>query len=212
MTVLAPAPSTHSLATACAALDGGELVMLIDDRRDAPCGGLLVARADRIEAPAVNRMAALGRGVVAVTVTRAEAAHLGLRQMVGAEPEAGRRHYLVSVEAAECDDTGISAADRALTLRAVAAPGAGPHSLRMPGHIHPVLVSPAPRPGAAIHEVAAAVVGLGGGRPFAAWCDVLDDSGEVASADACATLAASQGIPAITASSLLADHGWSFDK
>ena len=96
---------------------------------------------------------------------------------------------LRSVEAAECDGTGISAADRALTLRAAGAPDAGISSLKSPGHVMPAMIAYRGREHRASADIALDLVRHLTAYDVAAWTDILDDEGEVASAYYCKVLA-----------------------
>ena len=104
---------------------------------------------------------------------------------------------LRSVEAASCDGTGISAADRALTLRAAGAPEAGMTSLKSPGHVMPAMIGYRGREPSAPADMALDLVRHLAGYEVAAWTDILDDSGEVAPAAHCWELAARLDMPAV---------------
>lgn len=192
-TVTAELPA--ALEEAARMLEAGELAIVVDR---AACGGqgrgvFLHAAALATEG-VVNRAILHGRGLTCFSVTPARAMRLGL-MMAGAEPVgcAGPL-FLRSVEAAECDGTGISAADRALTLRAAGAPGAGMASLKSPGHVLPAMV----REGTAgVAEHAHTVLTRLTTHEVAAWCDILDDDGEVAGAAWCVALAARVGVPLV---------------
>ncbi|MGG2383082.1 3,4-dihydroxy-2-butanone-4-phosphate synthase, partial [Salmonella enterica] len=72
-----------------------------------------------------NRMASLGRGLLSVTLDLAAAFRLGIQPMAGTQlPDDGAPVYLASIEVADCPGSGISAADRALTIRTAADPNA----------------------------------------------------------------------------------------
>lgn len=190
--------------------DGG-LVMLVEDRRPPAAGrsrpgGLLVARACVVGAHTVNMMARDGRGVVAVTVAPSLADRLGLREMPALCGHRSDRHYLVSVEAAACTGTGISAHDRAETLRAVAH-GTGPDAVRMPGHIQPVLIDERPTANAPLHGLAGYLATLCGDEPCTAWCDVLNADGDVATPEQCRQVAMRHGLPVVAASTLTMNIG-----
>lgn len=172
----------------------GEIVMLIDHAaRNGRGRGALAASADSIDADRINRMLhACGGGLVGIVVDLESAFRLGLR-MMGAHraPESGVL-YLASIESADCTGTGISAADRAHTIQVVAAPGAGADDVQMPGHIIPMLVDTRAQSRPSCHGVALELAREHGGD-IAAFCDVLDQAGELASADDCVRIAAREG-------------------
>ncbi|MBR0671711.1 3,4-dihydroxy-2-butanone-4-phosphate synthase [Neoroseomonas soli] len=147
-----------------------------------------------------NFMATHCRGIVSATLDAESALRLGLS--LGARPiDRGiGRGFLVSVEAACCDGTGISAADRALTLRTIGAPGVSAPDLVTPGHIMPMLVRPVAGNDAPLPDIAHMIVErLQDGRRFrsAAWCDILDEEGCAASSGHCLALAERNGLPVI---------------
>lgn len=147
-----------------------------------------MAPAHGIDAATVNEMARSGRGLIACCVDVARASHLGLETMGSIVRGIGAPRFLASVEAASCTDTGISAADRADTLRVLGDPAASAADLVSPGHIMPCL---APSDEAGVSLIAAALehVTQRTGVAAVAWCDILDDSGEIAWIDHCIELA-----------------------
>lgn len=135
----------------------------------------------------VALMIRFGRGLTCFSVTPDRAMRLGL--LLGGDTPDERQGgaFLRSVEAADCHGTGISAADRAITLRAAGAEEAHARRLKSPGHVLPVMVQQAELgsvPGSALallrhmtpHEVPA-------------WTDILDDDGELASPPICESIA-----------------------
>lgn len=172
----------------------GEIVMLVDRAARGGLGrGALAAPAEGIEAAQINWMLhAGGGGLVGIVVDLEAAFRLGLR-MMGAHrtPECGVL-YLASIESADCTGTGISAADRAHTIRVVAAPSAGADDVQMPGHIIPMLVDRAAPAQPGCHHVALQLAREHRGE-IAAFCDVLDEAGDMASADDCLRIAAGEG-------------------
>ena len=179
-----------------AALRAGRLVMLGSPGQKGGRGrAVLFGVAGLMSAECVTLMSIHGRGLVSIAVDSTTALRLGLRRM----PSSGRdlrdsAEYLVSIEASACSGTGISAADRAMTLRAAGAPAACCDDLIAPGHIVPLLVRDGSPWGVSPPEVAHAVVARHTGYAVAAWCDVLDEAGEVADLDDGVRLAQSLGL------------------
>lgn len=182
----------------------GKAALLV---RDCPhedgVGGIAVAIAGLATPALANFMATHCRGIVSATLDAEHALRLGIG--LGSRPgdrEKGR-NFLVSVEAACCDGTGISAADRALTLRTIGAPGVCAPDLVTPGHIMPMLVQTVVSKQSPLPDIAHMLVENtqvpDTSQQFrsAAWCDVLDDDGRIASAEHCIALAARHGLTAI---------------
>jgi 3,4-dihydroxy 2-butanone 4-phosphate synthase/GTP cyclohydrolase II len=175
-------------------LAAGGLVVVADEAGNR---GFFLGVAALATAETVNTALLWGRGLTCFSVTAERAMALGL--LLGGELRDGHQGpvFLRSVEAATCEGTGISAADRAETLRAAGAPDAGMGSLKSPGHVMPVLARfrcPGHRASA---EAALDLVRALTGAEVAAWTDILDDDGELASAAYCRTLAARLGMPCV---------------
>src|ERR1041385_6668273 len=106
-----------------AAIRGGEIVILVDDE-DRENEGDLVFAAEFVSADKINFLAKHGRGLICMPITEQHAAKLGLRPMVEQNRSRHGTNFTVSIEAAEGIATGISAHDRALTIKVAAAEGA----------------------------------------------------------------------------------------
>jgi 3,4-dihydroxy 2-butanone 4-phosphate synthase/GTP cyclohydrolase II len=133
---------------------------------------------------AVNFMAMHGRGLVCLSMTEERLRQLGIPLMAPDAPSVVRRSYGASIEARRGVTTGISAHDRAATIQAAMAPGAGPDDIVMPGHVVPIVG----RAGgvlvrAGLTEAAVDLVRLAGRQPAAAVCAILTDDGNLATAD-----------------------------
>ncbi len=177
-------------------LESGHLVILADEAADRGC---FVGVAALATPDTVNTTVTWGRGLTCFSVTAERAMALGL--VLAGEYREGYRGpiQLRSVEAAECDGTGISAADRALTLRAAGAPDAGVASLKSPGHVMPAMVGYRGQERRASADLALDLVRQLTRYEVAAWTDILDDDGEVASAAYCRALADRLGLPCVSA-------------
>lgn len=150
----------------------------------------LCMAAQFVDPDAVNRMAVHGRGLVCLSMTEERMRRLGIPLMVPDSPSVVGRSYGASIEASEGVTTGISAHDRATTIRAAVAEGAGPQSIVMPGHIIPV----AGRNGgvlvrAGLTEASIDLARLAGLEPAAAVCAILEDDGNLASVETLRRLA-----------------------
>lgn len=151
-------------------------------------GPVMLAVAEETTPMLINLMAAYARGLVGVVITRKRAAELGLEL----QPRSGRKGaplYTRSIEASAGTTTGISAEDRARTIRAAAFGGKG--DIVTPGHIFPQ-VSDGDLTG--VPEVAIRLVGASGCNASATICTILDGQGEVADTATAQDLAARLGL------------------
>jgi 3,4-dihydroxy 2-butanone 4-phosphate synthase/GTP cyclohydrolase II len=119
----------------------GKMVVIMDDEDRENEGDLLLA-ADRVTPEAVNFMARYGRGLICLTLTKERCERLRLPLMVLDNQAPHSTAFTLSIEAASGVTTGISAADRATTVRAAVAPDAQPRDLVHPGHIFPLMAEP----------------------------------------------------------------------
>lgn len=119
----------------------GRMVVMLDDA-DRENEGDLIMAASQVRPEDINFMARYGRGLVCLTLTRERCHQLRLPLMVPATHDRHQTNFTVSIEAAEGVTTGISAHDRARTIRAAVAPDARPEDIVQPGHIFPVMAQP----------------------------------------------------------------------
>jgi 3,4-dihydroxy 2-butanone 4-phosphate synthase/GTP cyclohydrolase II len=185
------------LADAAAALTEGALVVVTDDAAFNGAGRGFFLHAAALATTGTVATAILhGRGITCFSVTPAQAMRLGLTLAGEFRPDRPGPVFLRSVEAAECDGTGISAEDRAMTLRAAGAPDAGMASLKSPGHVVPALVTERPD-GGEVAGAARAVLTRLTPHEIAAWTDILNDDGELAGAAWCRDLAERLSVPVV---------------
>ncbi|TPQ39179.1 3,4-dihydroxy-2-butanone-4-phosphate synthase [Cupriavidus pinatubonensis] len=184
-----------------AALAAGQRVVVLEDETDEALGCVLVA-AERATEGDVNLMAAEARGLVCMAITEARRQRLQLPPMAANHRQ--RERYTVSIEAASGVSTGISAADRALTLRVAAARLAQPADLVQPGHIFPVVAQPdgvLRRAGFA--EACSDLPSLAGCVASGAYAMLLDDAGDLLRGPALLAFAQRHGLPAVSISGLI---------
>jgi len=124
-----------------AELRAGRMVVVMDDENRENEGDLLMA-AQQVRAEDINFMARFGRGLICLTLTRERCAQLRLPLMVSDTDREQRTNFTLSIEAADGITTGISAHDRAQTVRAAVRDEARAEDLRQPGHIFPVMAQP----------------------------------------------------------------------
>jgi len=158
----------------------GRMVIVTDDE-DRENEGDLVMAASRVTPQAVNFMATHGRGLVCVPITRERATHLGLQRMVAHNRELHSTDFTVSVDATHGTTTGISARDRAATIKVLSNPKAGPKDLRQPGHIFPLQAAEGGVLKRAGHtEAGVDLARLAGLDPSGVICEILNEDGSMA--------------------------------
>ena len=158
----------------------GRMVVIMDDE-DRENEGDLVMAAECVRAEDVNFMARYGRGLICLTLTRERCRELRLPLMVSGTNEEHRTNFTVSIEAAEGVTTGISAHDRAHTVRTAVNKGARPEDLRQPGHIFPLMAQPGGVLTRAGHtEAGCDLARLAGFEPAAVIVEILNEDGTMA--------------------------------
>lgn len=158
----------------------GRMVIVTDDE-DRENEGDLVMAASKVTPQSVNFMAQYGRGLICVPVTEERATHLGLQRMVAHNRELHATDFTVSVDAAHGTTTGISARDRAATIKVLSNPKAGPKDLRQPGHIFPLQATEGGVLRRAGHtEAAVDLARMAGLDPSGVICEILNEDGSMA--------------------------------
>ena len=161
-------------------LAAGKMVVIVDDEDRENEGDLLMA-AQCVRPEDINFMARYGRGLICLTLTRDRCTQLRLPLMVSDTDRERRTNFTVSIEAAEGITTGISAYDRAHTVRTAVAPSARPDHLRQPGHIFPVMAQPGGVLTRAGHtEAGCDLARLAGLEPAAVIVEIMNDDGTMA--------------------------------
>ena len=158
----------------------GRIVVLVDDE-DRENEGDLVFAAEFVSAEKINFLAKHGRGLICMPITESHAARLGLRPMVEQNRSRHGTNFTVSIEAAEGISTGISAHDRALTVKVAASPDARPEEIVQPGHVFPLIAQPGGVLVRAGHtEACCDLARLAGLTPAAVLCEIMRDDGSMA--------------------------------
>ena len=158
----------------------GKIVILMDDE-DRENEGDLVTAASTISADDINFMARYGRGLICLTLTREHCKQLNLPLMTSNTYTREGTNFTVSIEAAEGVTTGISAADRALTIQKAVAADARPADLVQPGHVFPLMAHPGGVLSRAGHtEAGCDLTRLAGLTPAAVIVEILNDDGTMA--------------------------------
>jgi 3,4-dihydroxy 2-butanone 4-phosphate synthase/GTP cyclohydrolase II len=158
----------------------GKMAVLMDDE-DRENEGDLIMAAECVRPEDVNFMARFGRGLICLTLTRERCRQLRLPLMVSDTDSAHRTNFTLSIEAAEGVTTGISAYDRAHTIKTAVAPTAAAEDLRQPGHVFPLMAQPGGVLTRAGHtEAGCDLARLAGYSAAAMIVEILNDDGTMA--------------------------------
>lgn len=181
----------------------GEMVVLVDDE-DRENEGDLCMSAEKITPEAVNFMAKWGRGLICLTVTEEKADELDLRHMVSENTAPFRTAFTVSIDAKRGITTGISAADRAITILAAVRDGARPDDLARPGHVFPLR---ARRGGVLVRtgqtEGSVDLSRLAGLKPAGVICEIMKEDGTMARLPDLEVFAKEHGLMIVTIADII---------
>lgn len=171
----------NSIDEILAEIRAGRMVVIMDDE-DRENEGDLIMAAECVRAEDVNFMARYARGLICLTLTKERCRQLRLPLMVSdTNIDHHSTNFTVSIEAAEGVTTGISAHDRAQTIRAAVRRDARPEDLRQPGHIFPLMAQAGGVLTRAGHtEAGCDLTRLAGLEPAAAIVEILNEDGTMA--------------------------------
>ena len=174
---------TDDLKVVEAALDdirNGRIVIVVDDETRENEGDLVMA-AEKVTPEAINFIAREGRGLICVPMTGERLDELDLHPMVGKNTSIMGTAFAVSVDAARGTTTGISAHDRATTIRALVDPATRPSDLARPGHIFPLRASDGGVLKRAGHtEATVDLCRMAGLAPAGVLCEIMGEDGSMA--------------------------------
>ncbi|WKB52414.1 bifunctional 3,4-dihydroxy-2-butanone-4-phosphate synthase/GTP cyclohydrolase II [Eleftheria terrae] len=163
-----------------AELAAGRMVVLVDEE-DRENEGDLVLAADHVTPEAINFMAKFGRGLICLTLTKERCERLQLPPMATRNGTKHGTAFTVSIEAAQGVTTGISAADRAQTVKVAVARDSTARDLVQPGHIFPLQAQEGGVLMRAGHtEAGCDLAGMAGLTPAAVICEIMNDDGSMA--------------------------------
>ncbi len=158
----------------------GRIVVLIDDE-DRENEGDLIFAADFVTPEKINFLAKYGRGLICMPITAEHAQRLHLGPMAGNNRAVHGTNFTVAIEAAEGVSTGISAADRAHTIRVASRPDAVAADIVQPGHVFPLVSQPGGVLVRAGHtEACCDLARLAGLTPAAVLCEIMNEDGSMA--------------------------------
>ena len=158
----------------------GKMVIIVDDEDRENEGDLIIA-ADKVTPEDINFMAKNGRGLICLTLTQSRCNMLRLPLMSTQNNGLEATNFTVSIEASEGVTTGISAQDRARTVKVATAPNAKPEDLVQPGHIFPLMAKPGGVLTRAGHtEAGCDLARLAGLTPASVIVEILNEDGSMA--------------------------------
>jgi 3,4-dihydroxy 2-butanone 4-phosphate synthase/GTP cyclohydrolase II len=191
-----PAIAFDPVEEVLAAFARGEMVVIADDEKRENEGDLICA-ADSVTPEHINFMATRGRGLICVAMESATLARLGIGRpaVQYAHEHPFRTAFMESVDARDGTTTGISAADRALTIRRLVAEDASAGEFNKPGHVFPIQAHPEGVLGRPGHtEAAVDLARLAGRFPAGVICEILRDDGQMARLPELAAFARQHGL------------------
>ena len=169
-----------SVTDAVAAIKAGGFVIVVDDEARENEGDLVMA-AEMVTSAAINFMLKHARGLITVPLTPARLEALDLPQMVSQNTSHQGTAFTISVGAKHQITTGISAPDRAATIRALVDPATRPEDLSRPGHVFPLRATLGGVLRRAGHtEAAVDLATLAGLHPAGVLCEIMSDDGTMA--------------------------------
>ena len=175
-----PSSPISRVERALTEIRAGKMVILVDDA-DRENEGDLVLAAETVTPEAINFMAKHARGLICLSLTEEQVRRLGLPMMVQENESTYSTAFTVSIEAARGVSTGISAHDRAVTVKAAIDPKARPEDVVRPGHIFPLR---ARKGGVLVRagqtEGSVDLARLAGMNPSGVICEVMNDDGTMA--------------------------------
>jgi len=193
----------NSIEEILADLGAGRMVIIMDDEGRENEGDLVMA-ASMVRPEDINFMARYGRGLICLTLTRERCDQLRLPLMVSETDREHRTNFTLSIEAVEGVTTGISAYDRAHTVRTAVRPDARPEHLRQPGHVFPLMAQPGGVLTRAGHtEAGCDLARLAGLEPAAVIVEIMSEDGTMARRPELEEFAARHGLKIGTIADLI---------
>ena len=180
-------------------------MIIVTDSEDRENEGDMIMAAEKVSPEAVNFISLHARGLLCQAITQERAQELALPLMVQKNTSSHATAFTISVDAREGTTTGISAFDRAVTIKALIDPATSPEDLCRPGHIFPLIA----RPGGVLArdghtETAVDLPRLAGLAPSGILCEVLNDDGTMARLPHLEKMAREHGLKILTVEKLIA--------
>lgn len=192
-----------SIEDAVKSIANGEMIIVVDDENRENEGDLLMA-ADLISSEHVNFMISKGKGLLCVPITEEYALRLDIPLMTKINNERHGTKFTVSVDVMEGTTTGISAKERAKTVKALADPSSVTAHFMRPGHIFPLIAERGGVLKRAGHtEAAVDLAKMAGLNPVGAICEIIREDGEMARLDDLVSFARKHGLKIVTIEELI---------
>src|SRR5512143_2890635 len=181
----------------------GKMVILVDDE-DRENEGDLTMAAEKVTPEAINFMAMHGRGLICLSLTPERVEHLQLLMMTTDNTSSFGTALTISIEAKKGVTTGISAADRAITIKTAIDPKKGPEDLARPGHVFPLRA----KPGGVLQragqtEGSVDLARLAGLTPAGVICEIMNDDGTMSRRPQLEVFAEKHGLKIISVAQLI---------
>ena len=191
------------ISEAVDAIREGRMIIVVDDEDRENEGDLTIA-ADKVTPEAINFMARYGRGLICLPMTGERLDELEIPMMVSQNTSRFDTAFAVPIEAKHDTSTGISAADRAATVRVAVDPDAKPEDLARPGHMFPLRA----REGGVLvragqTEAAVDLARMAGLSPAGVICEIMNDDGTMARVKQLTRFARRHRLPMITIADLI---------
>jgi 3,4-dihydroxy 2-butanone 4-phosphate synthase / GTP cyclohydrolase II len=181
----------------------GKIVIVVDDE-ERENEGDFIAAAEKVTPDIINFMITHGRGLLCAPITARRADELELESMVALNTSRHGTPFTVTVDYLRGTTTGISAADRALTINALADPDAKPEDFARPGHVSPLKAMPGGVLRRAGHtESVVDLTRIAGLYPAGVLCEILHDDGSMARLPELIKISRKHGLKIITVRSLI---------
>jgi 3,4-dihydroxy 2-butanone 4-phosphate synthase/GTP cyclohydrolase II len=180
-------------------------MLIVTDNENRENEGDLIMAAEKVSPDAVNFMVSYGRGLLCQAITPQRARELDLPLMVQKNTAVHATAFTVSVDVREGTTTGISAFDRALTIKAMVNPATVPEDLCRPGHIFPLIANAGGVLAREGHtETTVDLARLAGFSPSGILCEILDEDGSMARLPRLEKMAREHGLKILTVEKLAA--------
>ena len=158
----------------------GKIFILVDDENRENEGDLCVL-GEFASPDAINFMAKYGRGLICLSLTRSQSENLGLSLMERRNEGRFETAFTISIEATHGVTTGISAADRSITIKTAINPNATKNEITTPGHVFPLISKDGGTLIRAGHtEAVVDIAKLANANPSGVICEIMKDNGEMA--------------------------------
>lgn len=193
----------NTIEEAIADIKEGKMVILVDDEDRENEGDLCMA-AEKVTPEAINFMAKYGRGLICLSLTPQRVEELKLPMMTEHNTSSFGTAFTVSIEAKKGVTTGISAYDRAITIKTAIDPKTKPDDIARPGHVFPLRA----KPGGVLQragqtEGSVDLARIAGLYPAGVICEIMDDDGTMARVPKLMEFAKTHGLKIVTVKDLI---------